>query len=56
MNGYTILVQCKIQLIFAMISGGRMSTTRSPTDSNCTADLGAQYVTALPKYLQSHNE
>ncbi|KAF4521615.1 hypothetical protein B566_EDAN006657 [Ephemera danica] len=37
-------------------AGGRMSTSRSPSDPTCTADIGAQYITALPHYLQSHND
>ncbi|KAL4640086.1 renalase isoform X1 [Arapaima gigas] len=35
-------------------AGGRMSTSRSPSDSNCTADLGAQYITATPHYARTH--
>ncbi|XP_030309161.1 renalase isoform X1 [Calypte anna] len=31
-------------------AGGRMSTTRSPWDAACTADLGAQYVTLDPEH------
>jgi len=34
--------------------GGRMSTSRSPSNPNCTADLGAQYITATPQYLKEH--
>ena len=30
-------------------AGGRMSTSRSPGDSECIADLGAQYITVLPE-------
>ncbi|XP_059477399.1 renalase-like isoform X2 [Neocloeon triangulifer] len=37
-------------------AGGRMSTTRSPTNSNCTADLGAQYITATPTYQSKHHD
>ncbi|XP_018616631.1 renalase isoform X1 [Scleropages formosus] len=35
-------------------AGGRMSTSRSPSDPNCTADLGAQYITATPYYAKTH--
>ena len=35
--------------------GGRMSTSRMPTNSNCTADLGAQYITATPDYARRHS-
>ncbi|XP_043912239.1 renalase isoform X2 [Protopterus annectens] len=31
-----------------------MSTTRSPRDPKCTADLGAEYVTATPHYAKKH--
>ena len=34
--------------------GGRMSTSRSPSNPSCTADLGAQYITATPQYLSDH--
>ena len=34
--------------------GGRMSTSRSPDNSQCIADLGAQYVTATPTYAEKH--
>ncbi|XP_041939454.1 renalase isoform X2 [Alosa sapidissima] len=33
---------------------GRMATSRSPTDSACTVDLGAQYITATPHYARIH--
>lgn len=35
-------------------AGGRMTTNRNPSDSRCTADLGAQYVSATPAYARSH--
>uniref|UniRef100_V9KUD2 Renalase n=2 Tax=Callorhinchus milii TaxID=7868 RepID=V9KUD2_CALMI len=35
-------------------AGGRMNTSRSPIDPNCTADLGAQYITATPYYAKKH--
>ncbi|XP_028651262.1 renalase isoform X2 [Erpetoichthys calabaricus] len=35
-------------------AGGRMATSRSTNDSVCTADLGAQYITATPYYFQKH--
>ena len=35
-------------------AGGRMSTSRSPTNSNCTADLGAQFIHTRPDYLNDH--
>ncbi|KAJ8366149.1 hypothetical protein SKAU_G00149800 [Synaphobranchus kaupii] len=35
-------------------AGGRMSTSRSPSNAACTADLGAQYITATPFYAQIH--
>ncbi|KAM4702681.1 renalase [Rhinophrynus dorsalis] len=35
-------------------SGGRMATSRSPSDPNCTLDLGAQYITVTPDYAQKH--
>ncbi|XP_078269285.1 renalase isoform X3 [Rhinoraja longicauda] len=34
--------------------GGRMNTSRDPHDPNCTADLGAQYITATPNYAEKH--
>ena len=39
-------------------AGGRMSTSRltSPTSSVCSADLGAQYITATPDYSKLHSE
>ncbi|XP_013409224.1 renalase-like [Lingula anatina] len=37
-------------------AGGRMSTSRSPNDGVCTADLGAQYITATPSYAESHKK
>jgi len=38
--------------------GGRMSTSRITLKSNasCTADLGAQYITATPEYAQQHGQ
>ncbi|XP_071828738.1 renalase-like isoform X2 [Apostichopus japonicus] len=33
---------------------GRMSTSRDPENSECTADLGAQYLTVTPDYAQDH--
>ncbi|XP_030631552.1 renalase isoform X2 [Chanos chanos] len=36
-------------------AGGRMSTSRSPSDPFCTADLGAQYITATPYYARIHS-
>ncbi|TSK14633.1 Renalase [Bagarius yarrelli] len=35
-------------------AGGRMSTSRSPNNSFCTVDLGAQYITATPYYSRIH--
>ncbi|XP_036428913.1 renalase isoform X1 [Colossoma macropomum] len=35
-------------------TGGRMSTSRSPSNMSCTADLGAQYITATPYYSRIH--
>uniref|UniRef100_A0AAY4DB29 Amine oxidase domain-containing protein n=1 Tax=Denticeps clupeoides TaxID=299321 RepID=A0AAY4DB29_9TELE len=35
-------------------TGGRMSTSRSPADPSCIADLGAQYITATPHYAKQH--
>lgn len=35
-------------------AGGRMSTSRSPGDSDCTADLGAQYITVSPENFSKH--
>lgn len=32
-----------------------MSTSRSPSDPACTADLGAQYITATPHYARIHH-
>lgn len=34
--------------------GGRMSTSRCNSDSRCTVDLGAQYISATPEYQQRH--
>ncbi|XP_051530609.1 renalase isoform X1 [Myxocyprinus asiaticus] len=36
-------------------SGGRMSTSRNPNNPSCTADLGAQYISATPYYAQIHS-
>jgi renalase len=36
--------------------GGRMSTSRSPSDSNCIADLGAQYITTSQENFAKHSE
>ncbi|XP_018414257.1 PREDICTED: renalase [Nanorana parkeri] len=35
-------------------AGGRMSTSRCPSDPKCTVDLGAQYITVTPDYAQKH--
>ncbi|KAG9345993.1 hypothetical protein JZ751_007808 [Albula glossodonta] len=35
-------------------AGGRMSTSRCPDSAECTADLGAQYISATPYYGQIH--
>lgn len=35
-------------------AGGRMSTSRSPHDPNCSVDLGVQYISATPEYAQLH--
>lgn len=35
-------------------AGGRMTTNRNPSDPRCTADLGAQYVSATSAYAKSH--
>ncbi|KAF7705212.1 renalase isoform X1 [Silurus meridionalis] len=35
-------------------AGGRMSTSRSPSNLFCTVDLGAQYITATPYYSRIH--
>eukprot|EP00092_Neocalanus_flemingeri_P003353 GFUD01003591.1.p1 GENE.GFUD01003591.1~~GFUD01003591.1.p1 ORF type:complete len:352 (-),score=66.80 GFUD01003591.1:160-1215(-) len=37
-------------------AGGRMATSRSPKNSNCTVDLGAQYISATPHFQCSHGE
>ncbi len=34
--------------------GGRMSTSRSNSNKECTADLGAQYISLRPEFEQSH--
>ncbi|XP_051883466.1 renalase isoform X2 [Pristis pectinata] len=47
----------KLQIVVwekARGAGGRMSTSRSPHDPNCTADLGAQYITVTPFYAEKH--
>lgn len=31
-----------------------MATSRSPHDKECTADLGAQYISATPEYAKLH--
>ena len=36
--------------------GGRMSTSRSPTTDQCIADLGAQYISAKPEYVEVHSK
>uniref|UniRef100_A0A2R8MCF2 Renalase, FAD dependent amine oxidase n=1 Tax=Callithrix jacchus TaxID=9483 RepID=A0A2R8MCF2_CALJA len=35
-------------------SGGRMTTASSPHNPQCTADLGAQYITCTPHYAKTH--
>ncbi|XP_002718540.2 renalase isoform X2 [Oryctolagus cuniculus] len=35
-------------------SGGRMTTASSPHNPQCTADLGAQYITCTPYYARKH--
>ncbi|XP_037782200.1 renalase-like isoform X1 [Penaeus monodon] len=35
-------------------AGGRMATSRSPHDKECTVDLGAQYISATPEYAKLH--
>lgn len=35
-------------------AGGRMSTSRSPHDPKCTADLGGQYITRGQQYAEKH--
>jgi len=37
-------------------AGGRMSTSRSPKNGNCTVDLGAQYISATPHFQCNHGE
>ncbi|XP_053307251.1 renalase isoform X2 [Spea bombifrons] len=47
----------KLQLVIwdkAKGAGGRMSTSRCPSDPNCTVDLGAQYITVTPDYARKH--
>ena len=38
------------------IQGGRMSTSRSPHNQLCAADLGAQYITCTPHYSKEHSK
>ena len=35
-------------------AGGRMSTSRSSGNSECIADMGAQYISATPEYEVTH--
>lgn len=35
-------------------AGGRMSTSRSPHNGQCSVDLGAQYISATPEYAKLH--
>ena len=35
-------------------AGGRMSTSRSPGNPDCTADLGAQYISTKPGVFKRH--
>ncbi|XP_026869234.2 renalase isoform X3 [Electrophorus electricus] len=35
-------------------SGGRMATSQNPSNTSCTVDLGAQYLTATPYYAKVH--
>lgn len=37
-------------------AGGRMSTSRSPGDAECIADLGAQYITVSPENFEKYRE
>ncbi|GFG36973.1 hypothetical protein Cfor_05394 [Coptotermes formosanus] len=36
--------------------GGRMGTTRSPSDTDCIADLGAQYITSSQENFTKHSD
>ncbi|XP_072279368.1 renalase isoform X1 [Pyxicephalus adspersus] len=50
-------VTSKLQLVVwdkARGAGGRMSTSRCPSDPKCSVDLGAQYITVTPDYAQKH--
>ncbi|KAG8276287.1 hypothetical protein J6590_068574 [Homalodisca vitripennis] len=35
-------------------TGGRMTTSRCPLNSDCTADIGAQYITTTEEYMKSN--
>jgi len=37
-------------------AGGRMSTSRSPSNGKCTVDMGAQYISATPTFQCSHQD
>jgi len=37
-------------------AGGRMSTSRSPSDPTSSVDLGAQYISATPNYYKKHHD
>ncbi|XP_022112095.1 renalase-like [Acanthaster planci] len=50
-------LQHKIELVIwekARGPGGRMSTSRKSDNSQCSVDLGAQYITVTPQYAESH--
>ncbi|XP_071479307.1 renalase-like [Diadema antillarum] len=56
-NGLRRELQQKVAIVMwdkSKGTGGRMSTSRSPTDEKCIADLGAQYISVLPDYATKH--
>ncbi|XP_062927698.1 renalase isoform X2 [Mobula hypostoma] len=53
----TLLRRERLQVVVwekAKGAGGRMCTSRNPHNPNCTADLGAQYITVTPYYAEKH--
>ncbi|XP_030611166.1 renalase isoform X1 [Archocentrus centrarchus] len=51
-------LQTDVQIVLwdkARGTGGRMSTSRAPSATSHSADLGAQYISATPAYARSHH-
>ena len=54
-TGILSLLICYLEKCSVLFSsGGRMSTSRSPFDSKCTVDTGAQYISCTSQYTTCH--